>query len=205
MRWAVIVQEPAAIGDLPLAQKEDYCIKRILEILYEKYILISFSAREWGGEKGNRSMQRSCCCNSVRWDSFFFFNCYCWYLERSLEDLIWAQVNIYLVPQPPFFSSSYKEMVFCIHKSTYTPMRVYIFLTFFFPTICLLLLSLYLLDRLNRKKGTICLSNYCTHGGMSAWIPLLIVSCRGALLLRCLVSEISLPSYLALTSVNTTP
>jgi len=42
----VIVQEPAAIGDLPLAQKEDYCIKRILEILYEKYILISFSARE---------------------------------------------------------------------------------------------------------------------------------------------------------------
>lgn len=40
------MREPAAIADLPLAQKEDHYIKRILEIFYEKYILISFSARE---------------------------------------------------------------------------------------------------------------------------------------------------------------
>lgn len=49
--------------------------------------------------------------------------------------------------------------------------------------ISLQLLPPYLLDRLNQKKDTTCLSNYCVHGGVSAWAFLLIVSCLGGTIL----------------------
>jgi len=49
--------------------------------------------------------------------------------------------------------------------------------------ISLLLLPPYLLDKLNQKKDTTCLFNYCAHAGASAWAFLLIVSCLGGTVL----------------------
>lgn len=72
--------------------------------------------------------------------------------------------------------------------------------------ISLLLLSPYLLERLNqKKKDTTCLSNYCAHGRASAWAFVLIVSCLGGTFLLCLMPGSCLPSHLTLKSADAMP
>lgn len=147
----------------------------MLEILYEKYILISFSARE-DGEEGNGNKQRSYFCKCSRGGHSFniiiiigaAWKVLCRVFYRYTQTDPWSHSLI---------SSKHIELIFCTHKPTHTPISLSIFLAFprCFPSATPSLP----IREAELKQYTACLTNYSARGEAAAWVFPSVVGCDG--------------------------